>query len=236
MNRYYDVLNKRICDLKLDMRQTSINAYVKLLYKELSKRQLLFKPECYFADEWFVPEGDPVIGIPFYLANPLLVRVEREMMGEVEGDNKQDFMKLIRHEAGHAIAYAFRLHRKRSYNKTFGSISKMFVDHYKFNPRSKKHVQNIPNYYAQSHPDEDFAETFAVWLKDPPKVWVKRYKGWKALEKLYYVNTLMTSIAGQKPLVKRGEMMCHYKSMKITLWTYYMKRRALVETHRRSHQ
>jgi len=235
VKRYYDLLNLRPCDLKLNLKTNPLYKRIKQLYSELEQRHLFFRPPCYFADEWFVPEGDPVIGIPFYLATPQLIRIERAMIGEAEGDTNQYFMKLLRHETGHAISYAYKLYRKQSYRNTFGHSAKLFTESYKFNPRSKKHVLNLDDHYAQSHPDEDFAETFAVWLEHPPQYWTNRYRGWKALDKLFYMNTLMASIAGQKPLVKMGEKMCHVSTLKYTLWTYYTRRRALVQIQPRGH-
>ena len=42
-------------------------------------------------------------------------------------------------------------------------------------------------HYAQKHPDEDWAETFAVWLEGGP--WRRRYRDWQvALAKLEYVD------------------------------------------------
>lgn len=230
-----DLMAVRICDLGLKLQKTHLWPHVLQLYRELYARRIRFLPVCYLADEWFVPEGDPVIGIPFYLANKTLMRLERKMIGEVEGESPGYFMKLLRHEAGHAISYAYRLYKKRAYKRVFGSPSELFLDFYKFNRRSKKHVIHLKDHYAQSHPDEDFAETFAVWLTYPEEKWRKKYKGWKALRKLEFVQSLMESIADRLPLVERGEKMCHVSTLKFTLWTYYMRRRSILEHHRRVH-
>ena len=44
-------------------------------------------------------------------------------------------------------------------------------------PNSRAYVQHLDYWYAQSHPFEDYAETFAVWLR-PSSRWKRRYEGW----------------------------------------------------------
>jgi hypothetical protein len=222
-----DLLSTRICDLKLNLQTSPLFSRIRTLYDELAERNLRFRPPCYFADEWFVPEGDPVIGIPFFLASKQLTQLERRRTGEAEGATRRHFMKLLRHEAGHAISYAFNLHRSKDYRRVFGSSSKPFHDQYRFNPRSKKFVINLDDHYAQSHPDEDFAETFAVWLAESETVWRKRYRGWSAVRKLEMVARMMKDIEHQAPLVRDGEKMCHVSTLKYTLRTHYMRRRSL---------
>ena len=232
MRQLSELMAVRICDLGLSLRNSHLWPDVLQLYQELYAKKIRFAPTCYFADEWFVPEGDPVIGIPFYLANKQLMRLEKKMIGEVEGETPAYFMKLLRHEAGHAISYAFRLHRRRTYQRIFGPSKLLFNDIYDYNPRSRDHVINLKEHYAQSHPDEDFAETFAVWLSTPEKNWRNKYKGWPALTKLMYVRDLMKSIENRLPLVRSGEKMCHVNTLKYTLWTYYMRRRSLLTHHK----
>jgi len=221
----------RICDLRLKLNTSALHKRIQAFYAELAARDLRFKPPCYFADEWFVPEGDPVIGVPFYLANKNLQQLEKKLIGEVEGNSHAHFMKLLRHEAGHAFSYAYKLYRKPSYKKIFGPSSKMFLDFYKFNRKSKKFVIHLEDHYAQSHPDEDFAETFAVWLTHSQKIWEKKYKGWRALYKLRYIDQQMNTIKNKKPLVSQGEKMCQVSTLKYTLWTYYMRRRSFLAHH-----
>jgi hypothetical protein len=227
MSKRPDLLNVRICDLGLNLETSPLYSRVLALYEELSSRRLCFRPPCYFADEWFVPDGDPVIGIPFYLANERLRRLERQEIGEVEGDTKPYFMKLLRHEAGHAISHAFKLHRRRIYRTVFGSSAKPFSDIYHFDPKSTDYVINLNDHYAQSHPDEDFAETFAVWLALPERVWRNQYKGSKALKKLLTVARMMKELERAAPPVRTGEKMCRTSTLKYTLKTFYKRRRLL---------
>src|SRR6185503_1930692 len=132
--------------------------------------------------------------------------------------------KLLRHEAGHALSYAYGLHKKRSWKKVFGSSSAPYEDTYRFRPYSKSFVRHLDFYYAQYHPDEDFVETFAVWLT-PGLDWRTEYAGWKALEKLEFVDKLMASIAGKPPLRATGRRLYAAATIRSTLRRYFQKRR-----------
>ncbi len=154
------------------------------------------------------------------------MRLELKIMLEAEGGTKEDCMKLLRHEAGHALCYAYHLNRKRSWQNIFGKPNQEYGDTYKFRPYSKSYVRHLDNYYAQFHPDEDYAETFAVWLT-PNLDWKKSYKGWQALDKLLYVDQLMQSIQGKKPLVSTGKPFWKASSSRLKLESFYRKKRNL---------
>jgi hypothetical protein len=223
-----ELLQVKICDLPIAVAGTWLEECIETLYKELADKGLNFRPACYLADEWLTPENEPVIGIPFYLAHPTLIKLEKKMMLEAEGDTKAWCMKLLRHEAGHAICYAFKLNEKENWQKMFGSSSKDYGDTYRYQPYSKRFVRHLDGFYAQYHPDEDFVETFAVWLT-PDSDWQERYKNWKAYKKLKFVDELMGEIKGQPPLVARGTKFWNLRSLKITLANFYKKKRVLVE-------
>src|SRR5689334_20865722 len=172
------LLKTRLCDLPISIEGTWLKDCVDHLYKELDAKGLAFHPECYLADEWLTPEGEAVIGIPFYLAHPVLLKLEHKMMLEAEGEGKAWCMQLLRHEAGHAFSYAYHLNNRADWKKVFGSPEETYGDTYKFKPYSKSYVRHLDGFYAQYHPDEDFVETFAVWLT-PNANWAETYKGWK---------------------------------------------------------
>ena len=199
-----DLLGLRICELPLTIEGTWLEDCVNELYRELDLANISFKPSCYLADEWLTPDGEPIIGIPFFLAHPTLTKLERKMMLDAEGGNKTWCMKLLRHEVGHALNYAYRLHKRKKWRDIFGKFSQEYTDTYRFRPYSKNFVRHLEDYYAQYHPDEDFAETFAVWL-NPALDWRNQYKGWKAINKLNYVDSLMQEIKQKEPLVKKGK-------------------------------
>lgn len=219
------LLDTRICDLPVRVEGTWLAPCVAQLHAELQAKNIPFKPRCYLADEWLTPEDEPVIGIPFYLAHPRLIVLETEMMLEAEGDDEEWCMKLLRHEAGHALSYAYGLHYRRSWQRVFGLSSQDYDDTYRFRPYSKSYVRHLDNYYAQYHPDEDFCETFAVWLT-PALDWREEYQGWKALDKLLYVDRLMKSIAGKPPKLRRGRQHWAASQIRSTLRSFYRKRRS----------
>jgi len=219
------LLDKRIFELGLKIEGTEIEGYINDVYKELTCNGLNFLPQCYLADEWLCPDEEPIVGIPFYLAHPRLKKLEKKMILEVEGGTKEEFLKLLRHEIGHAYNYAYRLYKKRKWKEIFGSFDEEYPETYIPRPYSKKYVRHIENCYAQYHPDEDFAETFAVWLT-PESNWREHYKGWKgALRKLEYVDELMSNIKGKKPLYTSSKRYWSAEKSKQKLGFYYKKKR-----------
>jgi hypothetical protein len=186
------LLGHRISDLGLSIRGTRVEALVDRLYTELGDRGLRFRPPVYLSDQWGCPDGTPLIGVPFYLADARLERLEAEMAFAVEDD--EEAMRYLRHESGHAFNYAFRLFEREDWQRTFGSFGRPYRERYRANPFSREHVRHILGWYAQKHPDEDFAETFAVWLT-PGLDWRQEYAGWPALYKLQYVDRIMGEVA-----------------------------------------
>lgn len=220
------LLKTRLRDLPIAIEGTWLQECVNELYRELDTQGFVFHPECYLADEWLTPEGETVIGIPFYLAHQTLTKLEHKMMLEAEGEGKAWCMQLLRHEAGHAFSYAYHLHQRPDWQKVFGSSEKEYGNTYKFKPYSKSYVRHLDGFYAQYHPDEDFVETFAVWLT-PDSHWSESYSGWKALKKLQFVDGLMNEIKGKPPFQKKGRKLWNQKKLTITLEKYYRRRKTL---------
>jgi len=204
---------------------TWIEGCIEELYGELADRGLTLRPHCWLSGEWFSPEGVPGIGIPFYLSHPRLVRLERSMMLEVEGGSRAECMRILRHETGHAMQHAFGLNRRKRWRELFGPSSTPYPESYRPNPASRNHVQHLRLYYAQAHPDEDFAETFAVWMGSRAG-WQRRYEGWPALEKLEYVDALMQELQGQRPPRLSRERVEPLHELRSTLRAYYEAKRA----------
>ena len=214
-----------MCDLGLKIEGTQLEGRIEKLYDELEHRGIRFRPHCWLSDEWFSPDGVPGIAIPFYLAHPRLARLERNQMLEVEGGTKEWCMRILRHEAGHTIDTAYRLHRRRSWREVFGKSSEPYPDTYQPKPYSKSFVVHLEAWYAQSHPAEDFAETFAVWLK-PRSAWRTQYEGWPALRKLEFVDELMHQVRNRKPLVLSRERVDPIRKLRKTLRSHYVEKRA----------
>ena len=191
------LLDRRISELGLSIRGTLVERLVEQLYAELADRGLTYRPRVYLSDQWGCPDGTPLIGIPFYLADPRLLRLEEEFAIDVEGEH--DAMRYLRHEAGHAFNYAYRLYDRPDWRQLFGPYSRPYRERYRADPFSRNHVRHILGWYAQKHPDEDFAETFAVWLT-PGEDWRTRYSGWPVLGKLEYVDRVMHELRGEAPV------------------------------------
>ncbi len=219
------LLQQRFPSLRVAVEGTWLEDCVGTLYEELEERAIRLRPHTWISSAWFSPANVPGIAIPFYLTHPRLMKLERKMMLEVEGGNRSECLAILRHEAGHAIQHGYQLQRRRHWQQLFGRSSKYYPRYYRPNPASRHYVQHLPRWYAQSHPDEDFAETFAVWLR-PRSNWRTRYAGWPALKKLEYVDELMAEIAGKRPVVTTRERLDPLHELSQTLGDHYKKKQA----------
>jgi len=212
------LLNARICDLGLTIEGSGVDRFVQQLYRELEdKRIMKFRPVCYLTDEWGCPSGEPTIGIPFYLARPDLAQIERE---NNDLEDTREIMKYLRHEAGHAFNYAYRLHRTPEWKQIFGPYRRPYRENYRPVLFSRDYVRYLPGWYAQKHPDEDFAETFAVWMT-PRSNWRKKYRGWGAMAKLQYMDRIGRDLGNVDPLRKRGTPDITVQDMEMTIAEFY---------------
>ncbi len=220
------LLDLPMCELRLQINGGFLEEPIAELGRELEAHRLLFRPNCWISSEWFTPDGVPGIAVPFYLAHPRLAKLELAQMLEVEGGTRDRCLRILRHEAGHAIENAFRTRRRRTRQQIFGKSSQRYPMFYSPRPYSRSFVRHLDLWYAQSHPDEDFAETFAVWLT-PDASWEERYRDWPVLKKLKYIDGLMQELAGVTPTVTICEEVEPLSSMKKTLREHY--------AHKRSH-
>jgi Putative zinc-binding metallo-peptidase len=218
------LLEARFCDLGITIEGTDLEARIARINAELDSRSLKFRPHYWLADEWFTPDDVPGIAIPFYLAHPRLAKLELAQMLEVEGGDEESCLQILRHEVGHAIDNAYRLRRRPTRRRLFGAPATPYPEYYTPKPYSKSFVQHLDRWYAQSHPDEDFAETFAVWL-DPQSMWSTRYAGWPAQRKLEYMDRLMRELTRRKPIVKSKRTVDPVSKLKRTLGEHYRKKR-----------
>jgi hypothetical protein len=218
------LLEVRMCDLGISIETSVLAQRIADLHAELEARTIAFRPHYWLSDEWFTPDGVGGIAIPFYLAHPRLEKLEESQMLEVEGGDYDWSMKILRHEAGHAVDNAFQLRRRRKRLKLFGPSSTPYPEYYTPKPYSKSFVLHLDSWYAQSHPDEDFAETFAVWLK-PESQWRERYHDWPALKKLEYMDEVMRQLAGVLPARVSRRRVDPISSLKKTLRQHYSRKR-----------
>lgn len=218
------LLDVRLCDLPVAVEGSPMVPHLAQLAAELQARGLLFRPHVWVSDEWFTPDGVPGIAIPFYLIHPRLTQLERHQMLAVEGGTPEWCMRILRHEAGHAIENAYRLRLRRKRRDLFGRSSEPYPQHYTPRPYSKSFVLHLDLWYAQSHPDEDFAETFAVWL-DPGSEWRADYADWPAVKKLEYVDGLMRELADVPPPVTSTDTVDPLSELSRTLRDHYRAKR-----------
>ncbi|MBV9342072.1 MAG: putative zinc-binding metallopeptidase [Acidobacteria bacterium] len=212
------LLNTRIRDLGLRIEGSAVEKYVEQLYRELGQKEITkFRPACYLTDEWGCPSGEPVIGIPFYLARPDLAEIEKQ---HNDLEDSREIMMYLRHEAGHAFNYAYKLHRTPEWKQVFGPYRRPYRENYRPVLFSKDYVRYLPGWYAQKHPDEDFAETFAVWLT-PRSGWRKRYRGWQAMLKLRYVDRMLRHLRNIEPGRRRGRPDVTVAEMEMTVGEFY---------------
>jgi hypothetical protein len=225
------VLSSRICDLGLTVEGSEVEKFVAELYRELEKKKIAkFRPVCYLTDEWGCPSGEPVIGIPFYLARADLAQIEKDHNDLEDG---REIMMYLRHEAGHAFNYAYKLHRTPEWRRLFGPYRRPYRENYRPVLFSKDYVRYLPGWYAQKHPDEDFAETFAVWMT-PRSGWRRKYRGWGAMAKLRYMDRIAHELANADPLRKRGTPDLTVTNMTITVADFYrqsVQHLPLLEAH-----
>jgi hypothetical protein len=219
------LLRKRLSDFGLTLHGTRLETLVKRLYDELDRGGVKFKPAVYLSDEWGCPDGVPIIGVPFYLANEQLTRLEDEMMEGVEAETDEEIMRYLRHEAGHALNYAYLLHERGDWTAVFGPFSRPYVEDYTPDPFSVAYVRHLPGWYAQKHPDEDFAETFAVWLA-PDSNWREAYANWECLTKLEYVDGLMREIGPRDPVVRAADYDTAEQWLSCSLEEHYRRMRS----------
>ncbi len=222
----FELLKTPVSKLSLAVDGSPLERYVRRLRREMEAKGFRFKPEVYLTDGWGCPDRTPVIGIPFYLADPRLVRLEEEQTGEVE--DPRTIMMLLRHEAGHAVNYAYRLWRRPSWGEIFGRFTKPYRDSFRPDRMSRHYVRHIAVYpygrtYAQKHPDEDFAETFAVWLT-PGSSWRRRYRNWPVIRKLLYVDRLMKDVRRELPESRSSRRLLPVDRMNLTLAEHYGKK------------
>jgi hypothetical protein len=218
------LLDLRLCQLGVSIEGSVLAERIADLQRELEARGLsTFKPHFWLSDEWFSPDGVPGVAIPFYLAHPRLERLERTYMLEVEGGTPEWCMRILRHEAGHAIDNGFKLRQRRRRQQIFGPSYKAYPEYYDPKPYSKSFVLHLDSWYAQSHPDEDFAETFAVWLSLSD--WRERYAGWPALKKLDYMDALMKDVSAKPMVVRTHRRVDPLPTIRKTLRAHYERKR-----------
>jgi hypothetical protein len=220
-----ELLAMRLCELPVRF-EGLLARRVARLHRELQKRRIVAFPHVWLSEEFFTPDGTLGFAVPFYLAHPRLMRLERSQMLEVEGAGETESRRIFRHEAGHCLDEAYGFHTRDRYRELFGDARQEYPTSYQPKPDSRDYVINLSGWYAQGHPVEDFAETFAVWM-NPYADWRVDYGRWpRALHKLKYVDELMTEIAGKPPLTANKREVEALRKLTHTLRQHYEQKRA----------
>ena len=186
------LLQSRVCDLTLRVEDTLFDCLAQVT-GELRAKGISFIPGYYLGDDDFwTADRATSVNVPWYLANALLWQIVNDHLFEY---SREEVLMYLRHETGHAINYAFELWKRRDWTQTFGEFRRPYREVFSSNPWSRDYVRYLHRAgmydYAQKHPDEDFAETFAVWL-DPGIRWRRRYRDWQvALAKLEYIDRIV---------------------------------------------
>jgi hypothetical protein len=217
------LLDTRLCDLDVQIPGTWLEGCIEQLYLELAAVGIRWRPHVWLSHGWFAKDGVPGFAVPFYLAHKRLQDLERAQMLEVEGGTHDWCMRILRHEAAHAIDTAYQLFRTKAYRKHFGNYAAPYPDDYRPNPASRNHVIHLDLWYAQSHPAEDFAETFAVWLA-PGQKWRTDYAGWPVMRKLLATQDLLARATAGPVKVKSKAQPKALRTLKMTLRQHYRHR------------
>ena len=196
-----------ICDLGLTIAGSPLEPILAEFQRELEAAGVRkVQPRFYLSTEWGVPEGTVAVAIPFYLARPDLTALHADRAGYIEGSGHADILRYLRHEMGHVVNYAYRLFDSPEWADTFGAFNEPYEEDYRPEPFSRRHVRHLPGWYAQKHPDEDWAETFAVWVT-PGLDWRSEYADWPvALGKLQYCDRTMASHIDVEPIVTADDL------------------------------
>jgi hypothetical protein len=214
------ILSTRICDLDLTPDGVLLEC-IDEVKRELKARGISFVPQFYLGDDdfWTADKGISV-NVPWYLANATLWRMVNDHLFVY---SRREVLMYLRHETGHALNYAFELWRRKDWVNTFGDFNRPYRDVYNPNPWSRDYVRYLHRagmyHYAQKHPDEDWAETFAVWL-DQGSRWRYRYRDWQvALAKLEYVDRVIEveGACSEPPPNERPGLRIPYTEIKETV-------------------
>jgi Putative zinc-binding metallo-peptidase len=220
--RESNLFGSPIKDLALAIDDTRLAPVIDEFRAELARMGLTkIAPNFYLSTEWGVGFGTVAIGIPFYLARPELTELHGEQVGHIEGFDQADILRYLRHEMGHVVNYAYKLYDDEAWVKLFGSITQPYREEYRPQPFSRRFVRHLPGWYAQKHPDEDWAETFAVWMT-PGRDWRTDYANLPtALAKLEYCDQKVRAVTAREPLVTSVEHDDDVSGMFVTLEDFY---------------
>jgi hypothetical protein len=215
-------LTTPIRELGLRIAGSHLEAIIQEFLGELERAGIRrLRPHFYLSNEWGVPFNTTAIAIPFYLARPDLTALHAQETGHVEGADRADILRYLRHEMGHVVNYGYRLYDQEEWVKQFGAITQPYVEEFRPEQFSQRFVLHLPGWYAQKHPDEDWSETFAVWMT-PGRSWRAEYREWpEALAKLEYCDRIMAALAERDPVTTAVDLDEAVEDLPYSLEEYY---------------
>lgn len=201
------LLNQRVCDLGLRIEDGPLEPAVNRVRSEFTANGFTrLQPVFYLSDEWGVNFETIAVGIPFYLADDRLRLLYASQGGMIEGIDQDDILRYLRHELGHVVNYAYRLHETDGWRSLFGEMAEEYQEEYSVVPFQLRYVRHLPGQYAQIDADEDWAETFAVWL-NPQSDWRELYKDAPIiLGKLEYCDSTIGELRERDPDITDAEV------------------------------
>jgi hypothetical protein len=223
--QFHEALRQtRIRDLGLTISGTRLEPIVNEFIGELERAGVRrVQPRFYLSTEWGVPFGTVAIAIPFYIARPDLIHFHLDRAGHIEGVTPSEILKYLRHEMGHVVNYAYRLYDREDWIAQFGSITQPYEEEYRPQPFSRDFVRHLPGWYAQKHPDEDWAETFAVCMT-PNLDWRVEYADWPvALAKLQYCERITRELADTDPVENATDLDEDVTELEWSLEQFYQR-------------
>lgn len=189
------------------------------LKQRLRAYNISWRPHIWFADEWFSPNGIGGFALPLSLGHKKLITLEKKYLGHLEGTSSKEFFKLACHETGHALDNAYKLRLSKGRQKIFGKTSQHYPKSYIPNPNRNDHVHFLGDFYAQAHPDEDWAETVGFLLYNN-KSWNKNYLNTYAWQKLCFAHALLNQLQHKTPKLTRHLKPYHVQNDERTFLQY----------------
>lgn len=210
-----------IRDLGLSIEGTRLEPVIAEFRAELARLALKVDPRFYLSTDWGVVTGTIAIALPFYLAEEQLEKLHAEKGEFTEGAGSRELLRYLRHEMGHVVNYAYRLYDEGEWVRLFGPITQPYLEDYRPSPFSRRYVRHLPGWYAQKHPDEDWAETFAVWMT-PGLDWRDEYADHAlALTKLEYCDRTLAELRERDPVSTASETEEDVSQLEISVEQYY---------------
>jgi hypothetical protein len=209
-NDQIETLNTPIHRLDVSIEGSFFAEAIRIGRQDLRRMRISqLEPHFYLSTGYGTVAGTSSIALGFYDCNETLRQLNLELRGFQY--TRREIVDLIRHELGHAFAYAYKLYSRKDFRKVFNVKGNYFLtypmtDRYiqRVNPYSRDFVNPSGDHYAQKHPDEDFAETFTVWIQ-PRSNWEREYRNYPgALRKLRFVDGLIRELRNEPPLIKQS--------------------------------